>query len=119
MLETIPKAPEAGTGRGWWSGRSTGDRVFAIALAAAVLVGVGVRAFHVLHFDFPLNDGGLFYQMARDLQNNGYKLPSETTYNSAHIPFGYPPLGMYLAALLDDITPFSLMDMFRIIPFLG
>ena len=105
MLETAPKAPAGETRQGWWSGKTTQDRVYAIALTAAVLVGVAVRAYHILHFNFPLNDGGLFYQMARDLQSANYRLPAETTYNGAHIPFGYPPLGIYLAAILDAVSP--------------
>jgi len=86
------------------------------ALGVAIVIGVAVRAFHVLSSDFPLNDGGMFYAMARDLQENGYRLPEFTSYNSGDIPFTYPPLGFYASALLDDLTPLSMFDVFRVLP---
>lgn len=81
-----------------------------------ILLGVFVRASYTFSTDFPLNDGGLFYQMAVDLQRNGYALPATTPYNFDQIPFAYPPLGLYLAALIDDLTPLSLLDVFRFVP---
>ena len=81
-----------------------------------ILLGVFVRATYTFSADFPLNDGGLFYQMAVDLQRNHYVLPASTPYNFDEIPFAYPPLGFYLAALLDDLTPLSMMDVFRFLP---
>jgi hypothetical protein len=84
--------------------------VFAIAL------GIVVRVTHVLSSDFPLNDGGLFYAMAEDLQQTNFRLPDFTSYNDAAIPFSYPPLGFYVAALLDEATPLSLLDVFRFLP---
>lgn len=90
-----------------------------VALIAALALGFFVRAFHVLSSDFPLNDGGMFYAMARDLQHNAYRLPEFTTYNSADIPFTYPPLGFYVSALLDDLTPLSLIQVFRWLPLIA
>jgi len=75
-------------------------RRYRIALVSAVLLGVGVRAFHVLSHGFPLNDGGLFFSMVRDLQAAHYHLPAFTSYNDAGIPYAYSPLGFYLAGLL-------------------
>jgi len=91
-------------------------RTYNIALGLAIALGIAVRAYHVLSQDFPLNDGGLFYAMARDLQAAHYHLPAFTSYNDARIPFGYSPLGFYLAAALDDLTPLTLMDAFRWLP---
>jgi hypothetical protein len=87
-----------------------------LLLVAACALGVAVRAFHVLPAAFPLNDGGLFYTMAQDLQSNGFRLPETTSYNSEGIPFVYPPLGFYLTAALDSLTPVDLMDAFRVVP---
>jgi hypothetical protein len=92
---------------------------FGLAVALAIALGVGVRAFHALSGDFPLNDGGLFYAMAHDLQTGGYRLPAFTSYNQLEIPFAYPPLGFYAAALLADLTPLSLFDAFRFLPFVA
>ncbi len=91
-------------------------RRYTVALGLAIALGVAVRSYHVLSQDFPLNDGGLFYAMTRDLQAAHYHLPAFTSYNEARIPFGYSPLGFYLAAALDDLTPLSLMDAFRWLP---
>jgi hypothetical protein len=93
-------------------------RAYLLLLGAAVLLGTIVRASHVLASDFPLNDGGMFYAMARDLQQHGFTIPATTSYNSADIPFAYPPLGFYLAALLDRVLPGGLLEMFRVLPLL-
>ncbi len=119
MLDTIDDPAEAEVRPGWWSSKSGIEKIFVVAMVAVVLAGIGVRAYHVLSASFPLNDGGLFYQMSRDLQQSGYRLPATTTYNFARIPFAYPPLGFYATALLDDTTPFSLMTMFRVVPLLA
>ena len=95
--------------------RLDGDR-FRIALALAVGLAVAIRGWHVLSQDFPLNDGGLFYAMARDIQAAGYRLPAYTSYNGDGIPFGYSPLGFYLAAFLDGATTVTLTDALRWIP---
>ncbi len=52
--------------------------------------------------DFPLNDGGLFATMIQDLVNNRLLLPASTTYNGLDIPFAYPPLAFYVAALANQ-----------------
>jgi hypothetical protein len=89
---------------------------YAVMIVAAIGLAVLVRATIVLSSDFPLNDGGMFYAMVRDLQASHYALPSVTTYNSSQIPFAYPPLGIYVAALLDDATPVHLVPVFRFMP---
>jgi len=96
--------------------RAAWDRRYPVALALTVAVGVLVRAYHVLSQDFPLNDGGLFFAMVRDLQAAHFHLPAFTSYNGAGIPYAYSPLGFYLAGLLDAWTPLSLVDVFRWMP---
>ena len=106
--------PEPGVGA-----RAQESRLyFRAALAAAIALGVFVRVFHVLNADFPLNDGGLFFAMARDFQDSAYRLPAFTSYNGGVIPFAYPPLGLFAAAVLDDFSPLSLFDAFRFLPLL-
>jgi hypothetical protein len=89
---------------------------FVVALAMAVGIGLLIRGSRVLSAGFPLNDGGLFYAMMKDLQHAGYALPRFTSYNSAEIPFAYPPLGLYVGAFLDNVTPLSLLDVLRFLP---
>lgn len=95
------------------------ERAFVLLLSVAVALGVIVRASFVLAADFPIGDGGLFYQMVRDLQHAGYALPESTAYNGAHIPYVYPPLMLYAAALVDRLTPLTLFDALRWLPLLG
>ena len=83
-----------------------------LAVAAAALIRLGM----VLRADFPLGDGGLFFNMVQDLRRNHYSLPWTTTFNQAGIPFAYPPVGLYLTAAVADITRAPLLDVFRLLP---
>lgn len=80
------------------------------------LIGLAVRVAAPLQAVFPLNDGGLFYDMIVDLQESHYALPMYATYNSAAIPFAYPPLAFYLTGLMADILNISPLDLVRLLP---
>lgn len=92
--------------------------MFVLLAIVAVAVGTLVRWRFVSLYDFPLGDGGLFFAMTRDLQAAGYALPAHASYNGLGIPFAYPPLGLYAAALLDDATPLGLLTVFQFLPFI-
>ena len=83
---------------------------------AVILLALSIRLSFVLPSDFPLQDGGFFYRLIRDLQEAGFALPNFSSYNSAGIPFAYPPLGFYLAGLIDVLTPGSLFEVLRFLP---
>lgn len=85
-------------------------------LAVAILIGGTLRLYGVLRSSFPINDGGLFYTMIRDLMANGYRLPVTTSYNHLDLPFAYPPLMLYLAGFLADLTHWGLLNIIRILP---
>ncbi len=85
-------------------------------LAFAILLGGFVRLAHVLSYGFPLNDGGMFLTMTEDLLRSGLALPLYTTYNGLHIPFAYPPLPFYLAAIATRLTGASLLQVLRFLP---
>lgn len=74
-----------------------------LILFTALLFGAVVRFVPATSNGFPLNDGGMFYTMIRNLQANHYILPQFTSYNFVDIPFAYPPLGFYIAASLSDL----------------
>ncbi|TAM72932.1 MAG: hypothetical protein EPN50_04090 [Chloroflexota bacterium] len=78
-----------------------------------------MRAYPLLTHDFPLDDGGLFLQAVQGIESAGFGLPLVIHYNGLAIPFAYPPLGFYLAAALDVLTPLSLLDVFRLLPFVA
>ncbi len=94
---------------------STDDTAILIVLAA-IIFGAWLRLMPAWTANFPINDGGMFYTMIRDLQSNHYSLPLFTSYNQLHIPFVYPPLGFYIGAAITDI--FNLSSPLPIIQFL-
>jgi hypothetical protein len=62
------------------------------------ILGAAIRLYPISRGDFPLNDGGMFAVMTRDLQSSHYSLPQFTSYNATalmHIPYAYPPLPFY------------------------
>jgi hypothetical protein len=85
-------------------------------LFTALLFGAVVRFVPVVSNGFPLNDGGMFYTMIRDLKANHYILPQFTTYNFVDIPFAYPPLGFYIAASLSSLLPVSVLQILLWLP---
>ena len=70
-------------------------------LGLALLFGIFVRFIPGPLAGLPINDGGMFAVMIRDLKANQFALPVFTSYNHAEIPFAYPPLGLYLGALFE------------------
>jgi len=78
--------------------------------------GIAVRVLPLLRVDFPLVDGGMFYSMIKDLQAANFSLPIFTTYNNAQIPFAYPPLGFYLAGILNSLTNMSILHLLQWLP---
>lgn len=89
------------------------------ALLFALAIGIVIRAWHTWGADFPLNDGGLFYVMVRDLQRAHYHLPRFTSYNGGDIPFAYSPFTFYLAGLLNDATGITVLAALRVLPFVA
>jgi len=85
-----------------------------IGLALAVFVRLAL----ILSSNFPLNDGGMFDVMIKNLQHSHYSLPHFTTYNGMQIPYAYPPLAFYVSAFLADVTHSSPIEMLRLLPLL-
>jgi hypothetical protein len=87
-----------------------------LILITAFLFGLMIRLAAPMNAGGPVNDGGLFLQMTRDLQVSHFALPNATTYNNADIPFAYPPLGFYLTGVIQKITHVSLFTLFTYLP---
>ena len=96
-------------------------RVALIFLAIALVLGGILRALPLLSHPFVVNDGGLFWAMVRAIADNNFALPARvfypTTAGSPDLPFCYPPLSFYVAALLAKIGV-SLTFIFRWLPWL-
>ena len=86
------------------------------ALWFIILIGFFIRVLPALQTDFPLNDGGMFLVMIRDLRANHFVLPQVTRYNLADIPFAYSPFSFYVAAFISSLLPVSDLDLIRWIP---
>lgn len=88
------------------------------AAPAAALVALAARLPYFIHSDFPLNDGGLFVAMSRDLWANHFRLPAFTSYNADAIPFAYPPLAFYGMAILHGLSGADMLAIARWLPLL-
>jgi hypothetical protein len=85
-------------------------------LCLSVSLGLLVRVHYFILSDFPLNDGGLFKQMIDSIKLNHYILPDVVEYNRTEIPFAYPPLAFYLAAIVSDLLSLQILDVMRYMP---
>ncbi len=92
------------------------NQVFIAIVIFITLIGLAIRLTPALQTQFPLNDGGLFYNMIVDLQETNYVLPKYATYNQVEIPFAYPPLAFYITGLLADLLHIPVLDLVRILP---
>jgi hypothetical protein len=86
--------------------RRTGLFPLLMDIVAVTFAGALVRLGALLTAGFALHDGGMFVVMIRDIRAAGMALPSTTTYNGGGLPFDYPPLALWLAALVpaDPLT---------------
>lgn len=94
----------------------TGNEWALLILLVAFIFGLWLRTYQALDSRYPLNDGGMFWTMINDLRNNSYHLPDYTTYNHSAIPYTYPPLPFYLAAVTANVTGGGVMDLLRWLP---
>lgn len=67
---------------------------------AALIFGAWFRLYIPYTADFPINDGGLFHAMIEGIRAADFRLPEHVRYNGLQIPFVYPPLAFYLAAVV-------------------
>ncbi len=87
-----------------------------LVLSVAFIFGLLVRFLPGLIAGFPLNDGGMFLSMIRDLHASRYALPEFTSYNDLNIPFAYPPFGFYFARLVSDLFAVPELTLLRWLP---
>jgi hypothetical protein len=92
------------------------DRVSLFFVSFAVLLGAVVRFYPILLSNFPLNDGGLFYQMTQDILQNNFSMPVYTSYNVSAIPFSYPPLAFYLMAFIHHTLHIGIISQLHYLP---
>lgn len=99
--------------------KTDSERLNLLLLGFGLSLAAYVRFLPALTVGFPLVDGGLFFAMVKALQANRYALPAFVDYNGVSIPFAYPPIGFYAAALVSDIFRLPLTEVLRWIPAAG
>jgi len=87
-----------------------------LILLLVIMLGAWLRFMPTVLAGDVINDGGMFYMIAQDLQEQNYLLPQRIAYNHLEIPFAYPPLPFYLTALLSDFFHLPLRELFRWLP---
>ena len=94
----------------------TEDEISILILIIAILLGGWFRFMPAWLAGFPVNDGGMFYAMMKDLKANHFVPPLYTTYNQLNIPFAYPPLALYIGALISSVFKVSEFEILRWLP---
>ncbi len=93
------------------------SRLSPLAVAGlAVAVALAFRLPMVARADFPVYDGGLFSVMASEIAAEGFALPRFTSYNGGDVPFAYPPLGLYVTALVARATGWPVLAVVQWLP---
>ena len=105
-LSHRPEPPGAGPGPNATGGGRTRVLAPLMDIVAVTIAGALVRLGALLTTGFVLHDGGMFVVMIRDIRAAGMGLPPTTSYNGGGLPFDYPPLALWLAALVpaDPLT---------------
>lgn len=77
-------------------------------LAAALSAGALVYLVYLVTHQYPAYGAGLYLKGAEQISANGYGLPTQIPhYTSNGVPFAYPPLFFYAAAVVRDLTGVS------------
>ncbi len=84
-------------------------------LLAVLAAAVAFRLWLLAVTDFPIADGALFYEFVRAIERTFPGLPDAVRYNGLVLPFGYPPLSFWLAALLVELG-FEALNVVRAMP---
>ena len=91
-------------------------RFLLLCVLLSLSIGLLTRIPFYTTTDFPLVDGGMFAQAIDELRANQFRLPLYIHYNHYEIPFTYPPLGFYLAALICQVFSLDLLSVIRWLP---
>lgn len=96
--------------------RTNSNHVSAGIVFFFTLIAFSIRIIPAFSSSIPLNDGGLFYIMIRDLQSNHFSLPTVTSYNFSDIPFAYPPFAFFVTGFLSSIFGVDSFLLLRLLP---
>lgn len=90
------------------------DLVWVAVPVGAALV---VYAAYLLSHDYPAYGAGMYLQIAKQLRLGGYHPPARIHhYTAGGVPFAYPPLMFYVAAVVRDLTGVGPLTYARVVP---
>lgn len=86
-------------------------------LSLAVGVGLFIHAIYLFTHPYPAYGAGLYLAISDAISANGYALPETISgYTGDGIPFAYPPLAFYIAAVVRDLTGVQSFVYSRFVP---
>lgn len=86
-------------------------------LSLAALAGLSVYAVYLATHPYPAYGAGLYFTIAETISQHSYRLPASIPgYTEQGVPFAYPPLGFYVAAVVSDLTGLGPLEYSRLVP---
>lgn len=85
-------------------------------LLPALVASGFVYAVYLMTHPYPAFGAGLYFLVAEQVSQHGYRLPAVIPYYTDPIPFAYPPLMFYVLALLRDLTGLDPITISRVLP---
>jgi hypothetical protein len=86
-------------------------------LGVALVVGTAVAVAYLFTHPYPAYGAGLYLEIADQIVAHGYRLPETIPhYTDRGVPFAYPPLVFYAAAVVVDVTPVDPLALSRYAP---
>lgn len=86
-------------------------------LGIALFVGTAVAVAYLFTHPYPAYGAGLYLEIADQIVAHGYRLPETIPhYTDRGVPFAYPPLAFYAAAVVVDLTPLTPLTLSRYAP---
>jgi hypothetical protein len=86
-------------------------------ITVTLLTGLVVHLTYLYTHRYPAYGAGLYLEIADQIAANGYGLPATIPgYTSGGVPFAYPPLWFYIAAVIRDLTGVSVYAYSRLVP---
>jgi hypothetical protein len=103
--------------------RRLADRVVVLSLddrfwlTSAVATSLCIYLLYLATHPYPAYGAGLYLKIAESISSHGYGLPATIPgYTAGGVPFAYPPLAFYLAAVVRDLTGVGAIAYSRFVP---
>jgi len=86
-------------------------------LTSAIVTSLCIHLVYLATHPYPAYGAGLYLEITEQISAHGYGLPATIPgYTAGGVPFAYPPLAFYLAALIRDLTGVGPIAYSRFLP---